>query len=196
MNDEINEVKLDIAEELSRKKQAFNKFYLELVILCALICAVAIVLSVLVYVFAGIAVAMIAVVAYKLLLDRELRRKFGLSYRRVEGGLAVAPIKGGERQDDGTLAISVPDRLMWLDVVELERAQKNPETGISELYLPNSIRKIDKSVIESMTELKSIRFGGTQESFTELLDGELREGVELIFDAGSEEDKCKDKEEK
>ena len=176
MNEQHNGGSLVLAE----KQKGFNRFYLSLVIVCGIICAMAIVIAVFAYVWMGLAVGIIAVVIYRMAIERELRRTFGISYRRVKDGLAVSFVKNGGKNPSPE-EVFVPDRIMWLDVAEIcEAEKKKAETNIRCLHIPKSVKTVDVKALSAITELQTVYYGGSAEEWSEACRQESLD-VEVVF---------------
>lgn len=169
--DGASEIHKDKASDspLADKVAAFGKFYLFLVIICGVILCGAIALAVYVHVAVGIAVGVVAVVLYRCALDDTLKKTFGLAYKRVEGGIAVAPIK--KDRGECPQALYVPERLMWLDVVGLYGAEKKAERGYAEIYLPATVKIIEEDCLASFDRLEAVYFNGERAAWEQIEGG-------------------------
>jgi len=161
-----------VSEDIDGRIKKFNKNYLCLVICVGAVCAAAIVLAVYLHVMAGLAAAFAGVVGYTLILRDELKKRLGIAYRRVEGGIACALLKPcgknkGEQTDSEERYL--PSRLMWLDVTELCGREKKQiaDSTVKVLHIPASVKKIEADAFVGMISLERIVYGGTEEEWAE-----------------------------
>lgn len=138
----------------------FHKFYLIFIIACALVALLSILLAIYANVLGGIGVAIILAISYRVILSDELKRRLSLSYRRVDGGLALS-VKESGRED-----AYLPSRLMWLDVTELSREEKKPAATAVRLYLPRSLRHVDRDAFSGMDGLRELIYEGSEEEWS------------------------------
>lgn len=141
--------------------RSFENFYLFLVIGCAFLCAVSVAIAVYVKVLYGVLAAILTALIYRYCLGDELKKQLGLSQHRVADGLAVTVTK---RVNDETI-LSLPQRLLWLDVVEFHAVEKDAGNGIVELELPATLQRIASDALSQLPDLQTIRFCGTQEQW-------------------------------
>ena len=167
----------------------FNRFYLWLVIAVFTLFGAAIVTAVYANVLLGVTIGICAASAYILLLSNELKRALGLSHSRVDGGLSVcatAPSVGSDIQRDER---RIPDRLLWLDVVELSHPDEKirPYTEVKTLFIPRSVMRIKESFFEAVPSLTAIRYLGSAEEWEAVSREGVPEGITVIFENQNEE---------
>ncbi len=167
--------------EYKERLKKFNSFYLALVISVGAVIAAAIVLGVFVRVSAGLIVGICGVLVYLLLLSDEMKRGLGLWYKRVDGGIACSAI--ASKKLVGCTERHIPERLMWLDVVELcpPMGKDRPDRQISVLYLPVSVKKIDKNAFSGMDALCLIAYGGSADDWKGVSCEADISGIEIEF---------------
>ena len=158
----------DIKEKsfLERKKD-FDRFYLGIVIICGALCMGAIAVAIHIRVLWGVFAAIAAVVSYRLALDDTMKRMLGLSYRRVQGGVGVSPVRISKNTD--TERREIPARLLWLDVVELCRDAKHEDKSVCEIVLPLSIQRISDDAFEGLESLTSVVYEGSLEDWANVV---------------------------
>ncbi len=167
--------------EFDTKVKQFNKFYLWLVIAVGALCAAAVLCAVYVRVFVGIVIGICAALAYVFLLSDELHRAFGVRYRRVEGGISLSVIAPKKPQD--TVERYLPARLMWLDVVSLSAPEGKyaPDTVTRTLFIPATVKVIEKGALSGMTALCQVVYMGLPEQWQTVETGDELEGLQIAF---------------
>ena len=132
----------------------------------------------------GLSVGIVAVVVYRIAIERELRQTFGISYRRVKEGLAVSLVKKGGKASFAE-EVCIPERIMWLDVVEIcEAEKKKAETNIRCLRIPKSVKKVDEKAFSALTELETVYYDGSAEEWRKAC-GQERLDIEIVFTEAS-----------
>lgn len=167
--------------ELEERVKKFNKFYLWLVIAVGALCVAAVLCAVYVRVFLGVIIGMCAVLAYVFVLSDELRRVFGVRYKRVEGGIALSVISAKNQAESEERYI--PSRLMWLDVVALSAPEGRfvPDSVTDTLFIPATVKVIEKDALSGMTALCRVVYMGTAEEWQSVETGEELDGLQVAF---------------
>ena len=153
------------------RMKKFNEFYLHLVVGVGVLLAAAIWVGMKAHVIAGLAVAAVAVCAYALSLAEYMKKKLGLAYTRVQGGVSLTVVDTGSENNKWDVTERyIPSRIMWLDVVEIggRNKKQKADTGVTAIHIPLSVKKIEKDAFESMTALDTIAYEGTEEEWKEI----------------------------
>ena len=154
-------------ELLRKKEKEFNRFYLTFVLICSGICVAGIIVSIFTYVFVAAIVFAVVYAAYKMILSVELKKRFGIAYRLAEDGLEVSVVRDVKCGTDER-AVYLPKRIMWLDVVALAPAHGNADANVTELYIPDSVKRISAEALCEMTALCTVRYGGSPVNWKEV----------------------------
>ena len=141
---------------------SFENFYLFLVVGCGVLCAASVAVAVFSKVVFGIFAAIMTAVIYRYCLTDELKKQLGLSQHRVSDGVALTVVK----RIDSDPVLSLPRRLLWLDVTELCGAQNGAGEGVTELVLPDTVKRIAADVLAQFPHLQTIRFDGPAEQWS------------------------------
>ena len=171
------------------RMKKFNKFYLWLVIAVFTLFGAAIVTAVYLNLLAGVAIAICAATAYILLLSDEMKRALGLSHNRVDGGLSVCIAIPTSKSDLDREERRIPERLLWLDVVELSvvDGKYKPVPEVKTLIIPRSVKRIKASFFETAPALTAIRYLGSAKEWADIeCDGSL-DGIDIQFEMQNEE---------
>ena len=156
--------------------RGFENFYLFLVIGCGFLFAASIAVAVYAKVSYGVLAAVLTALIYRYCLGDELKKQLGLSQRRVADGLAITVVT---RVNDETV-ISLPERLLWLDVVEFCGALDGAGKGIVELELPATLQRIASDALLQIPDLQTIRFDGTAEQWESVQKPDLSK-YQIVF---------------
>ena len=153
----------------------FEKFYKQLLVGCALVLILGIVVAVLVSVSVGMVIFLGGCAIYLYFTRDELKRRLGLGYKRVLDGWAVIP-----RTEKTTEVLWIPEKLMGLPVTELSADEAAERSHLREIYLPESIRRLDEKIFEKLPNLEKVYYLGSEEQWNRVEGTELPEGCELV----------------
>ena len=150
--------------------KSFGNLYLETIIGVGAILATAIFLGVKVNVMLGLCLAIVAVCVYAIVVEDGLRRKLGVAYSRVSGGVSLSVIDTKRNVKWDRESRYIPARVMWLDVVALggRTGKQKADEQVKTVYIPTSVKKIEKNAFEGMTALEKIVYEGTEEQWSEV----------------------------
>ena len=171
------------------KIKKFNKFYFWLVIAVFALFGAAIATALYLNVLAGVTIAICAAAAYILLVADEVKRTFGLAYNRVDGGLSVCVALPRGKNDLAEEERRIPERLLWLDVVELSVVdeKKSSDSKVRTLYVPRSVKRIKASFFATTPSLTTIRYLGCEEEWAAVVCEAELNGIEIIFEMQNED---------
>ena len=145
-------------EKFEKKLQKFNSFYLQLVVLCAIVASATIAVAIIADVIVGICVAITLAIIYVYFSRDELRRSLGIECFVSDASLKITAIRA-VRSISETEAF-IPSRLMWYDVTEIASGalvtKRNAE--LEKLYVPKTVALIEKGAFEGCETLKTIFF--------------------------------------
>lgn len=173
------------AEERSQAEQDFldalkstNDSYLVTVIICAAIVALGIALAVLWNTFAGLGLAIVAVLLYMLITKKILDKNLGISYRSTSGELSVVSYRARGKEE-----IFVPHRLLWLDVTEIDSHAFKHESAsnLRTVHLPSTIKSIGENAFEDCGALELICFEGSPEKWDKIEKSDELADIEIRF---------------
>ena len=169
--------------EFEKKLEHFNSFYLWLVIGVGTMMIAAIVSAIYISVLLGVFICICACLAYLFFLSDELKRRLGLKHKRVDGGLSLSVVSGKETHGDAIPEIHIPARLMWLDVVRLSSnaGQRGTAPDVQVVYLPRSVRKIEKDALSALPMLYRVVYEGTAEEWEKICKEDVLDRLEIIF---------------
>lgn len=174
--------------EFEEKVKKFNRFYLCLVIAVASVSVAAIITAMYINIMAGVIIGICGVLAYLLLLSDEMKRSLGIWYRRIEGGLSVWVIEP-KKKDCVSSERYIPQKIMWLDVVSLSapEGKDRPDTTATTLYIPPSVKRIEKDALSSMTSLVCIKYLGSSEEWAQVICEAELDGINIVCETHNEE---------
>ena len=155
---------------LKCRLKSFSESYLNLVVGVGLLLAVAIWLGVKVHVLAGMGLATVAVCIYAICVEDGLRKKLGVAYTRVTGGVSLTVVDPKCKTKWDKTQRQIPARVMWLDVVALggRTKKQKADADVVTLYLPVSVKKIEKDALDGMISLRELVYDGTEEQWNEV----------------------------
>lgn len=158
--------------EFERKLKKFNIFHLLLTVVGGAVLIAAIVTAICVKVTTGIIIGICVCVAYTLLLNGIIEGMFGVSYRRVSGGIALTVIRSKKDLDT---CRRLPCRLMGQNVVAIDGRgkQDKADTRVETLIIPATVRHIEENAFEGMTSLCHIVFEGDAHMWDGVTHGDL-----------------------
>ena len=181
------EIKRDVDELFEGRISSFGVFYVGLVCVCIAMSIAAVVIAVYLSVFGGLLVAMLAAVFYRAFLVGRMKHQLGLSYRRVDGGIACSVIKIETplyRREQWELYEKriIPSKLIFLDVVEV------CESGVSgvaddfatTVRIPRSVKRIDAGAFSGMSALRTLVYDGTDAEWQEVECPASLDGIEVV----------------
>ena len=173
----------DTDAEYASRLAKFEKFYLQLVIMCGAFFAVSVTVAVLWRVSVGILLAIIAALTYKLFLTDELKKSLGYFSRRVHDGLAL---RAARKCTDAV--IYVPEKLLWLDVTQIDaRAFGEYMGGVAEeIVLPATVVRIGEDAFVGCKALKTVRYLGSREQWEAVECSSDMSPYTVVFDNGEE----------
>lgn len=169
--------------EFDKKLEGFNSFYLWLVIGDSAMMLAAIVSAIYISVLLGVFIGICACLAYVFFVSDELKKRFGLRHKRVDGGLALSVVSGRETDGDAISKIYIPARLMWLDVVKVvaNEGQRKADPNAQVVYIPRSVRKIEKDALSVLPMLYRVVYEGTAEEWDMICKEDRLDRLEIIF---------------
>lgn len=187
-----NTVTLTPNEKFAKKYQKFNSFYLQLIILCAIVAAATIAVAIIADVIVGICVAITLAIIYVYFSRDELRRSLGIACVVSRANLRVTAIRAV--RSISTADAFVPARLMWYDVTEIASgalvSKKNTE--LERLYIPRTVTFIEKGAFDGCETLNTIIFERSQSDFDKITVEEDLSRFDLVFDVPFSEKKKED----
>jgi hypothetical protein len=176
-----NAVTLTPEEIFAKRYEKFNSFYLQLVVLCAIVAAATIAVAVLADIIVGICVAIMLALFYVYFSRDELRRSLGIVCLVCGASLRVTSIHT-------VISISltdafVPARLMWYDVTEIASgALANEKTSeLKRLHVPKTVTLIEKGAFDGCDTLNTLIFERNEEEFKKITVEEDLSHFDLIF---------------
>ena len=162
--------------------KGFGEFYLHMVVGVCVLAASSIWLALKVHPFAGLFLAFVTVLVYAVSLEYNLRKKLGLGYSRVKRGAAVSVVDPRAEVKWNREIRRIPERLLWLDVVAI--GEKDPkqksDVQVTTVYIPVSVKKIDKKAFDGMTALTTLVYEGTEEQWSEVEILADIDGIEIV----------------
>ncbi len=176
-----NAVTLTPEENFAKKYEKFNSFYLQLVVLCAIVAAATIAVAIIADVIVGICVAILLAIFYVYFSQDELRRSLGIVCCVSHASLKITSIRA-VRSISLTDAF-VPARLMWYDVAEIASgALANKKTAeLERLHLPKTVDLIEKGAFDGCETLNTLIFECSKEEFKKITVEEDLSRFDLIF---------------
>ena len=164
------------------KVKKFNSFYLWLIIAVCALSAAAILVAVYFEVYVGVIIGICTALAYAYTLGYELRSSLGFKYTRISGGIALSAVEPKRDAEGNSAERHIPSRLMWLDVVALTPPEKNAsaDTLAETVYIPASVKKIEKGALSAMPSLCRIVYLGSHEEWCEIDTEEELSAYELV----------------
>ena len=153
----------------------FEKFYKQLLVGCAVVLIMGIVVAVLTSALIGMGIFLGGCGVYLYFAKDELKNRLGLGYKRVLDGWAVTPV--AEKKTD---VLWIPEKLMGLPVTELFAEEEKEVPQIREIYLPESIRRLDGGIFEKLPNLKRVYYLGSEEQWNRVEGNELPARCERI----------------
>ena len=188
-----NAVTLTSVEKYAKKLQKFNSFYLQLIILCAIVAAATIAVAIIADVIVGMCVAITLAIIYVYFSRDELRKSLGIACFVSHASLKVTAIRA-VRSISMTEAF-VPSRLMWYDVTDIASgalvSKRNAE--LEKLYIPKTITFIEKGAFDGCETLNTIIFEHSSDEFKKITIEEDLSRFALEFDASFSEIKKEEK---
>lgn len=137
------------------KIERFDSFYLQLVILCMIVAATVIAVSMLASVLLGFIVGIALAVIYAYFSRDELKRTLGIAFTVDNASIKVTELRSIIMAD-----AFVPDRIMWYDVTEIScGALANENTqGLERLHIPSTVKRIEKGAFDGCDSLTTLLF--------------------------------------
>ena len=177
-----NAVTLTPYEKFAKKLQKFKSFYLQLVVLCAIVAAATIAVAVIADVIVGICVAITLAIIYVYFSRDELRRSLGIACFVSDASLKVTAIRA--LRSISTSEAFIPARLMWYDVTEIGSgalvSKRNAE--LEKLYVPKTVTLIEKGAFDGCETLNTVIFEHSEDEFKKITVEEDLSRFELVFD--------------
>ena len=175
-------VNLQNDRPLSRADR-FNRFYLTVVIAVGTGMAFSVMIAILLDVLIGLITAVISGVFYHILKTMALSRFLGLTLRIGEKGLCITSISA-----QGATRYTLPHRLMWLDVTELDDGVLKAEgnESLTTLTLPDTLTRISPNALSDAPALSTLRFRGNADAFAALTQGMTLSTLRVITDVSEE----------
>ena len=140
----------------------FMSFYRALVIIAAVGIAAALAVAIYKDLMWGAVIGLGSVFVYVFFTSNEIFEKLGLAYKTSVGSLEITYC----RKKYGN-TFFVPSKILWYDVERIGDEAFNSEKndGLTEIYLPRSIKSFGKDVFCGCKDLKYIRFEGSEEEW-------------------------------
>lgn len=177
--EETEEIKNYGAEDFLRDLDLTSKAYLIIVAATGFLALCAIVMGVTAKVSYGVAAAVIVAVAYVGAVDKLLYSHLGLGYKTSSGELTVTAVYGKGRN-----AAFIPRRLLMVRVTKIgERAFEHKSScNITAVYLPKTIKTVEKDAFEGAPLLSAIYYEGSREDWERVDKRCSFGGTEVVFD--------------
>ena len=149
------------------RQRIFSEFYIHLVVGVGLFLAAAIWLGVKVHVLAGLGLAIIAVCVYCISVEDRMRKVLGLAYTSILGGVRLAVVDPQCQTKWDRSIRRIPCRVMWLDVIAIggRTGRQKADGEVTVVYIPSSVKRIEKNAFEGMTALATLVFEGSAEQW-------------------------------
>ncbi len=163
-------------------KAAFDAFYKETIAVAAILIGCAVLAAVYIEVMLGIVIAVSTAVIYIASVNRKMKKTMGLKYSPAQGGIAVHILGNAECKE-------IPDRIMWMNVVELGASGKKAEAVSETLRLPCSLCYIDEGAFDNADKLNMIIFEGSASQFKKIACRADLTGKTIVYLGGMGEEK-------
>ena len=177
---EGEEVRSYPEEEFLGALAAFEKAYLNTVIIAAVIAAAGIGVAVIVKVSYGLICAIAAVLFYIGSVSNILYNKLGLAYTSVMGAIYITECYGKGRSEAW-----IPRKLMWIEVrsIEDEAFDHDSCRAIETVHMPRTLVHIGKNVFLGCENISRICFEGSREEWEAIECETDLSGIEVEFDS-------------
>lgn len=138
-----------------RKLEKFDSFYLQLVVLCAVVAAATVAVSIIANALVGLAVAVALALIYAYFSRDELKRSLGVVCTVNNASLRITQLTSAIETD-----AFVPSRIMWYDVTEIAHGVLENEKiqGVERLHIPSTVKRIEKGAFDGCDSLQALLF--------------------------------------
>ena len=152
-------------EIFADKLKKFNSFYFQLVVLCAVVAAATIAVSIIASALIGIAVAIALALIYLYFSRDELKRSLGIGFAIKGASISIRELSMVIGSDG-----FIPSRLMWYDVTEISSSiLNNKKAGeLKCLHIPKTVTRIEKGAFDGCRSLKVLAFEHSESEFANL----------------------------
>lgn len=184
-NEKVNNeqaVTLTPEEKFAKKYDKFKSFYLQLIVLCALVAASTIAVAVIANVIVGICVAITLSVIYMYFSRDEMKRSLGIVCDVSDASIKVTSVRAVSSISKTDAFI--PARLMWYDVTVISGGalahKKNAE--LERLRVPKTVALIEKGAFDGCDTLNTLIFECSEADLSKIKTEEDLSRFTLVFD--------------
>ena len=162
--------------------EKFMSFYRTLVVAAFAGITAAVIVAIYESLLYGALIGIGSIFIYIFFASNEIFEKLGLAYKTTAGSLEIKYCR--KKYGD---VFFVPSKILWYDVEKIgdEAFNSVKNEGLTEIYIPKSIKSFGKDVFCGCADLIAIRFEGSEEEWQaiENVVEAVPDGVELTYNS-------------